>query len=153
MGYNNSMDTDAWLAGLFEGEGCFFINDVKKVENGRHYKYPAASLKMTDEDVVRRFHKAVGFGSVSFVKKRLAHWKNGWSWRCNGFSEVEALFKRLAPYLGARRLQTAREVLATPKVPPREIQGHGTSARYKSGCRCKSCKKAQREYQAAWRRA
>lgn len=50
-----------WAAGLFEGEGCITLSKVA----GRLYLLLSLSLHPRDEDVLRRFHLAVGVGSVN----------------------------------------------------------------------------------------
>ena len=46
----------AWAAGLFEGEGCFYIN-----EKG---KYVNATVTSTDKDVLDAFLQVIGFGKI-----------------------------------------------------------------------------------------
>ena len=53
----------AWAAGLFEGEGCFTFQGSKKART-RGGRLGKAQLSMTDEDVVRKFHTIMGFGSL-----------------------------------------------------------------------------------------
>lgn len=59
----------AWAAGLFEGEGSFTIhksrNPTRKDGWTNIRIYPAASLSMTDKDVMERFAKIVGMGNVT----------------------------------------------------------------------------------------
>lgn len=71
----------AWAAGLFEGEGSCF---ARKKDSGHHYI--ELSLASTDEDVLRRFHDAVGVGTVHGPRK-LPGRKPIWTWRC-GVTEV-----------------------------------------------------------------
>jgi hypothetical protein len=47
----------AWAAGVFEGEGCFSLHKVTSAWH-KEYRYFRMSMGMTDEDVVRRFHKS-----------------------------------------------------------------------------------------------
>ena len=68
MGYD-----DAWAAGLFEGEGCFFLNRVRRY--GRVYLYACASLKMTDEQ-------------LEFIKQRMKQ-------RGRSDKEIEEAIKKM----------------------------------------------------------
>jgi hypothetical protein len=97
----------AWAGGLFEGEGCFSVNRDKR---GRGYIYPVAAVEMTDEDSVRRFAAAVGFGVVNGP---YAHWakKQSWRWQAFGFERTQALLAMLWPWLGIRRRAKGAEVL------------------------------------------
>ena len=147
MGYATSalwaklshMNWIAWAAGLFEGEGCFFINTVRK--EGKSYRYPCATLKMTDEDVVRKFHEIVGVGKVWRKPAARLGWKPQWDWRCHGSEETEKVFELLSPYLFSRRMLLATNVLTVKaKEKHKALTGHGTRKSYREGCRCKECK-------------
>lgn len=129
----------AWAAGLFEGEGCFFVNKIRK--HGCVYRYPCASLKMTDEDVVRRFHTVVGVGKVWRKPEPREGWKPLWDWRCHGHNDTLYVLTLLKPYLGARRQETARKVFGDGPPPlPKKPPVHGTRAKQRTGCRCVQCR-------------
>jgi hypothetical protein len=95
----------AWAAGLFEGEGCFSLH-----HKGRTAR---ALLSMTDEDVVRRFHDIVGFGTV--IQKTGLKPPNlpQWRWAANSRHEFERTVDLFTPWLGERRLRKAQAILAT----------------------------------------
>lgn len=96
----------AWAAGLFEGEGCFYIS--------RRPSYPSAALEMTDEDAVKRFASAVGVGLTHLHANRGFGMspKPLWRWQTNGFEKVQAIVGLLWFGLGERRRTRAKEVLA-----------------------------------------
>lgn len=97
----------AWAAGLFEGEGCISVN---KTWGGR-YSSPRLYLQTTDQDVLASFHQVVGVGFVNgpYPKKG---GKNYYVWSCAKKADVRQLLKQLLPYLGKRRAERAREMLA-----------------------------------------
>jgi hypothetical protein len=99
----------AWLAGLFEGEGSFYVNTIRK--RGKVYRYPCAAIKMTDEDVVVRVKELFGSGTLQARQPKLLHLKQHWTWRIIGHEQVSRLYHMLSPYLGKRRLAKGREVL------------------------------------------
>lgn len=108
----NNKDEILWASGLFEGEGCFTLHKEKSSES----KYPLLQLGMTDEDSVRRFHQAVGVGSVyGPIKGIKDHYKDSWRWRVKGFEKVQAVTAMLWIGLGQRRRKRAIEVLATAR--------------------------------------
>ena len=111
----------AWAAGVFEGEGCF----VSALNNG-HTPYPKAAVKMTDEDTVRRFGEAVGFGYVTGPHQpSISHWKRYWAWHIHGFEKVQALYAMFYPWLSQRRKARGAEVLrATPPAIPPGLGAH-----------------------------
>jgi hypothetical protein len=86
----------AWAAGLFEGEGC--ISLVKG--------YVHLVLKMTDEEIVRRFHRVIGVGSVhgphySPNPRHLPQWR----WVACSTHDITTAFEAMRPYLGKRRCE------------------------------------------------
>ena len=85
----------AWVAGLFEGEGCF-------TPRGNHGW--CATIKMTDEDVVRKVHRVLGIGWVCgpYQTANTAH-KPTWAWVVSSFQDVQAVAAMLWEHLGARR--------------------------------------------------
>jgi hypothetical protein len=94
----------AWAAGLFEGEGCFTMTARKRT--------PRASMYMTDEETVRRFHAIMGVGSVTATNppSRPAHHKPQWMWCANG-KDVETVLCLLRPFLSSRRLERGEEIV------------------------------------------
>lgn len=101
-----------WASGLFEGEGCFTLCHNKDYQNCR------AVLISTDEDVVRRFAKIIGFGKVNFndnTTRRNKKWKPQWSWTAYTFEEVQALIAFFWVQLGNRRKKRAKEILTIMK--------------------------------------
>jgi hypothetical protein len=102
-----------WARGLWEGEGSFTLRKplIKPGQKVR-YRQPVARMNMTDEDTVRRFHRAIGFGSVRGpIRETKASHKPYYLWTVTGFEGVQALIAMLWPGLGERRRQRATEVL------------------------------------------
>lgn len=116
-----------WAGGLFEGEGSI----SSRLIYGRA-KSPAAQLRlaMTDEDSVRRFHRAVGLGTVHgpYQPTNPAH-KPHWVWACSGFERVQAVLAMLWTGLGARRRDRASALLAATR--DRKLQ-RGSDGRFTS---------------------
>ncbi len=92
----------AWMAGLFEGEGCFTMrrNHTLRME-----------IAMTDRDVVERFAKLAGVGNVNSLDKRVHQRKEQWRWSISGEKAI-ALALELRPWLGTRRGARVDEILA-----------------------------------------
>jgi hypothetical protein len=102
-----------WGRGLFEGEGSFMLRKAKQKPGQRIlYRQPVARMNMTDEDSLRRFHRAIGIGSVRgpIRESRPTH-KPYYLWEVTGFEGVQAAIAWLWPGLGKRRRQRATEVL------------------------------------------
>lgn len=111
----------AWVAGLLEGEGCFFITWSQT----RVGEYPRMQLRccMTDEDIVRKLYSMVG-GKVSgpIQKKKVSADgqlpKLQWLWVMGRRNGAEDLMKRIRPYMGTRRGAKIDEILAAGKAYP-----------------------------------
>ena len=100
----------AWAGGLFEGEGCIGLYRRK----GRRLPEPRLRIAMTDEDILQRFAKAIGFGNVLgpyHFPSMPAHYKPRFVWQVTGFHLTQAVLAMMWPWLGDRRKATAREVL------------------------------------------
>ena len=89
-------ETDvAYIAGLFDGEGCVQVKqyvEKKKKHKGKGYRTAKVwrvnmEIAMTDESVIYWVHDILGVGSVR-IKPRKGFRKDGtkylmqWKWRC-----------------------------------------------------------------------
>jgi hypothetical protein len=91
----------AWLAGLMEGDGCFFLN--------KHYG-PRVQLTMTDFDVVRKARDKTGAcGSVREYQP-VGGRKPALKWEVSGKLAID-LMKKLLPHMGERRSLKIRELI------------------------------------------
>lgn len=92
----NTIDV-AWAAGLFEGEGCISNNGRVSVD---------LTLKMTDKDVVDRFHEIVGVGYRTEVPPK-KNWKRQYGWKTGAKADVLTVLDLLEPYFGQRRKEAS----------------------------------------------
>lgn len=92
----------AWSAGLFEGEGTIFIANIKG------YSYPRLEMKMTDSDIIDRFH-AIWGGNVRHVPARDKMKKDAYCWQMNNKETCKRIIELMWPYLGERRRLKAKE--------------------------------------------
>lgn len=131
----------AWLAGLFEGEGCAHVGGP----NGTTINL---TIQMTDEDVVRRAMSVAEAGNViGPLGVAKPHHKPTFVWKVSRRDDVYRLALAMYAYLGVRRRAKLDEVIAVYKVRgPLAKTVHGTWARYKAGCRCDACRTARRKY-------
>lgn len=96
----------AWAAGLFEGEGT-----ILSARRG-HRRRLELSLKMTDEDVVRRLRSIIGgvvFGPYQYQQGDGSERKPFWVWRNDGVDAARVL-RQMWPWLGERRRARAEEL-------------------------------------------
>lgn len=116
-----SLSDRAWIAGIFEGEGCI------QAQWGRNKTEVSAraTVAMTDKDVVLKLHHLTGkygrfycYRPPSFKE----YWKDQYSWVLIGHRPVRDLFILLEPWLGKRRTAKFEDVIR--ETAPR---GHGQS--------------------------
>jgi hypothetical protein len=101
---------------LFEGEGCVHAKKAGKRKDGtRPAHSPTLEIKLTDEDVLRRFHAIVGGGNISGPYWANKSTKPYWSWSISARKEAKRIAAFLYPFLGRRRSQRVYEVFG-PEV-------------------------------------
>ena len=102
----------AYLAGLFDGEGCVQLKqywDSKRKNRPRRYKVWRITLEMsmTDEPVIRWTHKILKVGAVNLNIKNKSpsskpHYKDQLRWRC-GYRDALKVAKLIIPYAHVKR--------------------------------------------------
>lgn len=111
---NWSRENLAWAAGIFEGEGSI---------TRRRKRDTNLVLAMTDEDVVRRFHEAIGHGTVYGPYKTSSGVKLQWRWACTGSKNCIAVLAALWCFLGKRRKERATIAMKEMAL----IRSHGSN--------------------------
>ena len=103
----------AWLAGLLEGEGCFFVANHVKNKGGKIYKQIGISLVMTDEEPV---NKAAELLNVNvFGRRKLKSGKTIHRLTCTG-SKAAAWMMTIYTLLCPRRQAKIEECLSVWKA-------------------------------------
>lgn len=97
----------AWLAGLFEGEGCMSI-----AKNGG----TRLTIRMTDRDVIERVNALLPGTKIQVVTPKPAKAytnqpKTQYAWRISNPDQVRKILTMLLPHFGERRAAKAIEVL------------------------------------------
>lgn len=95
----------AWLAGLYEGEGCLH----RRRTNGTGYEL---TIAMADGDVVHRAHAITGLGRVQHIPAYHEGWSEKWAWRVGKREEIATVMRAIRPLLGHRRGADADDFLA-----------------------------------------
>ena len=103
----------AWLAGLLEGEGSFFVKTRSPFKI-------TVSMSSTDHDVLLRAQRIAGGTITGPVTRTLARegTKPVWCWTVNRRADAAALMMSVLPFLGERRATKVREVLAEWRSAP-----------------------------------
>jgi len=78
----------AYIAGLFDGEGCVQIGYRSKNKSNKKYINIVMEMAMTDQSVIRWVHEVLGVGTIKVLdtaklKGGKPHWKKQWRWRCS----------------------------------------------------------------------
>ena len=100
-------ETDvAYIAGLFDGEGCITYKQYMRKRKHQKKAYPTWSIRMemamTDESVLRWVHEVLGVGTV-VLKPRKGLRKDGtkylmqYKWRCT-FRDAYQVARLFWPY-------------------------------------------------------
>ena len=79
----------AYIAGLFDGEGCITCKKRKtkrKDRGGKVYNqwYIRCEMSMTDKEVIEWVHETLGFGwcKEKIIYNKPTHYKRQWRWSC-----------------------------------------------------------------------
>ena len=94
----------AYIAGLFDGEGCVTckLKPTKRKDRGdKVYKqwYIRCEMSMTEKEVIEWVHETLGFGWSREKKysKRPKHHKRQWRWSC-GYRDALTFAKLMWPH-------------------------------------------------------
>jgi hypothetical protein len=84
-------DTDiAYIAGLFDGEGCVSYKQYMQKRKGRKKAYPFWQIRleiaMTEKSILVWLCEVLGVGTVTEKRYKIKYtlgWKKQWRWRCS----------------------------------------------------------------------
>ena len=84
-------ETDrAYIAGLFDGEGCVSYKQYNRKRTHNKKAYPTWQIRleiaMTDKSVLVWLNEVLGVGTLGekrYKTKYTAGWKKQWRWRCS----------------------------------------------------------------------
>ena len=94
----------AYMAGIFDGEGCIVIHKSKPRQRGINPSYVIEiNLANTNEWIVRQFHFSFG-GNVYLRKRQTETSREIWAWQISANQALLCL-KTLLPYLKLKRGQ------------------------------------------------
>lgn len=119
------MDEFSWAIGLYEGEGTAVLSFPK---NRRTNRQRTAGTHMTvvstDLDVLERFQKAVGYGTVQPIRvlPTSLGQKPRWTWVLHRQAAIDDLLTQMFPHLSQRRKEQAEPLLAYINRPGRKKQ-------------------------------
>ena len=94
----------AYIAGLFDGEGCITCKKkpTKRADRkGKVYNqwYIRCEIAMTDKEVISWLHETLGFGwsAEKRYSKRPKNYKRQWRWCC-GYRDALTFAKLIWPF-------------------------------------------------------
>ena len=94
---------DAWLAGIYEGEGS--------ITQRRGTNTFQIRIKMTDYDVLERVLQIAGCGTLLAVRKYEDYHKQAYQWSIGSKKDITNVLSRILPFLGHRRAYKALNAL------------------------------------------
>lgn len=94
----------AYLAGLFDGEGCVTLRMTRKESRKSAYLEGNFTIVNTHEGVIDWLVATFGGKKFKSSKPRKAYWKQGYTWYCTPQQGCILLTKML-PYLRIKRAQ------------------------------------------------
>jgi hypothetical protein len=101
--YNPTQSQTAWMAGLFDGEGCITYQNKTSV---------ILQIAMNDLDILERFQSIVGCGSIyKGTTHRSPNHNYTYTWRVSDRDNVRRLLLLMLPWFGERRSAKTMEAL------------------------------------------
>lgn len=104
----------AWAAGFFDGEGWVGRSLVTKTTKSGVYicERIESTVGQNDPEVLERFKKAVGIGTIGgpYKRKKTNH-KDFWQFRVSNRKAVIQLFEALSPYLSTIKTKQFQDAL------------------------------------------
>lgn len=100
-----------WVAGLIEGEGCFFIRrgNYSSGAFSTYREYPGVDVGGTDKDVIQRAHAILG-GTFSTANRKTKGGKTFYAVRLRGKHALSWMMT-LYTLMGTRRRAKIKEIL------------------------------------------
>jgi hypothetical protein len=110
----------AWVAGLFEGEGCCHCSSNPQI---------SIRIRMTDEDTIARLPIITGLGATNtWSQDNRPNRKQVYSWEITKRDDVEIFLSIVWDFLSIRRKQQVRE--AVEKYMEIQLMKPGDPVRY-----------------------
>lgn len=94
----------AYLAGLFDGEGCIFISKYRGQTNRSAVYTLHAIVAMTSKEPIEYCKEITGLGNVYFKKSKNINYRDQWRWDAQGKEAAEFL-RRIYPWLKVKNGQ------------------------------------------------
>lgn len=105
-----------WLAGMYEGEGCFMQGPPSKPN------VPRTTLVSTDRDTIEKVANLVPGSIIAWMPSQHAHHKDKWRVELHGPRAV-AFMQDIRPLMGTRRRAAIDSAIASyrPKTRTRLV--------------------------------
>jgi len=100
-----------WVAGLIEGEGCFFL-----YESGNSCL--RFSMSLTEKAVLEHAQKIIGLGTIRGPYHNKKRTKPFWVWGISRDRDVAALMMTLYPLMWDNRQETIDDLLEIWRSKP-----------------------------------
>lgn len=122
----NISETDkAYLAGLFDGEGCVGYYNANPDSDGTPYCHTQVCITNTNEDVISWVNKVANMGRVSMRMFNDGKRRNAFSWQISKKAQVREFLEAIRPYLHVKAAQVDA-ILNLFHTEKDYIQRHGS---------------------------
>lgn len=119
----------AYLAGLFDGEGCICVSKTQGVRNRTPIYTLQVVLSQTDITVLSEFHKATEIGSLHQKHAQRAGTSDSWDWRITTHDGAD-LLRELVPYLRVKQIQAKLAISFADSMGHEHLRGKGKGRGY-----------------------
>jgi hypothetical protein len=138
--------TDAYAAGLVDGEGCVYIQNSTRKGPGRRSYHPVLEIGMSSKGrgLLLLLQREYG-GTVNQSRKATERWDSAFAWVATGVTATACL-TRLLPHLVLKREQ-ARMAIRVWEIRQSLVPRGGTNARWTdtAAMRCETIRRAVQE--------
>ena len=102
----------AWVAGMLEGEGCFFVS------NNRCLASATIAVMSTDYDIILRLRSVTGTTNfVQTIRRNTKYWKTCYKLLISGNKAIQWMMT-IYPLMGIRRQEKIAYLLGRWKSSP-----------------------------------
>jgi hypothetical protein len=97
-----------WIAGIYEGEGSFFVSHRDKPWHKR------IAVGMCNREVIYHLRRLTGVGVLTAFNPSNPNWNIKYSWNVNKRRDIESVVGILYPYMCTRRRDTVHRLVQEP---------------------------------------
>lgn len=103
---NRLTETDkAYIAGIFDGEGCIGYYNANPNKEGTPYCHPSVNVTNTDKEVIMWLQEIIGVGRSAVIKFKDGKRRTAYQWQLAKKQQVQEFLEVIRPYLKVKAAQ------------------------------------------------